>query len=115
MSAIEPKDDRPVYSDLASDDQMIELVQMFVSENPDRVNSLRVALNAGDFETLKRLSHQLKGAAGGYGFHDITAPSRALEISAGMSSADPDLVRQDAENLISFLTRMTADPDPNQK
>jgi HPt (histidine-containing phosphotransfer) domain-containing protein len=114
MSPNDPNASDRIYSELASDDSMLELVEMFVEEIPDRVKSLQDALNAENYEGLKHLAHQLKGAAGGYGFHDITEPSRALEISSEANLDNPTLIRQDAETLIGFLNRMTAAPDPNE-
>lgn len=59
-----------------------DLVEMFVTELPSRVKALHDALQASDFTTFARLSHQLKGAAGGYGFQPITDAARELEATA---------------------------------
>ena len=70
-----------LVSELATDADMVELVEKFVSELPQRVNALRDALNREDHEALTTLAHQLKGAAGGYGFPTITDAARHLEAS----------------------------------
>ncbi len=68
-----------LFSSLASDPDMGELVDLFVSELPDRVGSLQAALDRADFETLGRCAHQLKGAAGSYGFDALTPALKQLE------------------------------------
>lgn len=72
----------PLLSELAGDADMAELIEMFVAELPERVAALRQALTERDFEALRRLAHQLKGAAGGYGFPSITEAAKDLEITA---------------------------------
>lgn len=71
----------PLVSELDGDPDLIELVETFVGELPDRVTAIRQALEHQDFETLQRLAHQLKGAAGGYGFPTITDAAKRLEAT----------------------------------
>ena len=40
------------------------------------------ALANNGFEELRRLSHQLKGAGGGYGYTSLTEKARQLEDAA---------------------------------
>ena len=63
----------PLYSTLASDPEMAPLVEMFVDDLPERVQLLLDHLQASDRDGLRRVAHQLTGAAGSYGFHEITA------------------------------------------
>jgi DNA-binding response OmpR family regulator len=49
-----------------------KLVERFVAGLPQRVAALQAALSSGDLAQLKTLAHQLKGAAGGYGFTPIS-------------------------------------------
>jgi signal transduction histidine kinase/DNA-binding NarL/FixJ family response regulator len=67
------------YSD---DPEMVELINRFVGSLSERMDSLHQARNTGDLDGLRRLSHHLKGAAGGYGFQSITDAASALEIAA---------------------------------
>jgi HPt (histidine-containing phosphotransfer) domain-containing protein len=67
-----PTPHTPLRSSLAGDPDMAELVDMFLEELPQRLTVLTTAVDAGDIETLRRLAHQLKGAAGGYGFGDAS-------------------------------------------
>jgi len=56
-----------------------------------RVAALRRASGDEDSGTLKRLAHQLKGVAGGYGFPTITEQARILE--GALASEDEPSVR----------------------
>ena len=56
-----------------------ELIEFFIEELPERVDSLRSAVSDEDFELVQRLAHQLKGAAPGYGFPQIGTAAGALE------------------------------------
>ena len=81
MSA-QQDDKRALVSELAGDEDMVELVEMFVEELPDRISAFEKALAEQDFETLAGLAHQLKGAAGGYGFPSITDAAKEAEITS---------------------------------
>ncbi|MCA8962173.1 MAG: Hpt domain-containing protein, partial [Planctomycetes bacterium] len=69
----------PLYSSYADDEDMLELVEMFVEELPDRVHSLESAISQGDLPQLETLAHQIKGSAGSYGFQVITEAAGRLE------------------------------------
>jgi HPt (histidine-containing phosphotransfer) domain-containing protein len=68
-----------LYSTLASDPELGEIVEMFVDEMPGRVESLTTILAASDWNALGRLAHQMKGACGSYGFHQLTPSAARLE------------------------------------
>jgi len=66
-----PKDDGRIVSDFAEDPEMTELVDFFVSHLPERISALESAVGTRDVEAMSALTHQLKGAAPGYGFDSI--------------------------------------------
>jgi len=72
----------PIYSSLAADPDLGELVDLFVEEMPDRINALEVQARSHDWEHLTRTAHQLKGAAGSYGFTLVTPYAARLESAA---------------------------------
>jgi len=98
---MEPEDnaDDLLISALADEPATRDLVEMFVHELPERVRALQAALRANDFTTFARLSHQLKGAAGGYGFQPITEAARELEATAK--------TQQDIESLTLQLSELS--------
>ncbi len=65
--------DRPVVA---------QLLDNFVSRLTARVEALQAALNQSNSEELRRLAHQLKGAAGSYGYPLLTSTARELEDHA---------------------------------
>lgn len=78
----------PLYSDLADSAEMSDLIGIFLRELPARVNGLVTAYHAGDADELKRLTHQIKGAAGGFGFQVVGDAADRMETALG-AIADP--------------------------
>ena len=92
VSSVESTPD-VLVSELADDD-MHELVEMFIGELPDRIAAIEKAVDEGDVAAIGTLAHQLKGAAGGYGFPTITDVAKSLESSAKAGEEPEALVRQ---------------------
>jgi len=84
----------PLPSELADDADMAELTEQFLNSLPARIEAMGQALRSQDFETLARTAHQLKGAAGGYGYPLITQAARELETSVKAREAVAALQRQ---------------------
>ncbi len=87
-----------IYSTLGSDPDLGELVELFVDEMPDRVKNLTTLLEQADWEELRRAVHQLKGAAGSYGF-DAISPSAAVLEDKIRAGHPEDEIRQAVEEL----------------
>ena len=77
----------PIVSEFANDPDMQDLVVAFISVIPDRIARLRRAFDTADCEAVKRLAHQMRGAAGGYGFPSISAAAALLEKAAATSES----------------------------
>ncbi len=72
-----------IASELVVDDpEFEELVQEFVESLGQRVEAMTTALAEEDFETFRKLAHQLKGAGGGFGYPIITEKAAILEANA---------------------------------
>ena len=69
----------PIYSTMGSDPDLGELVELFVNEMPERVRNLTTLLEQSNWEELRRAAHQLKGAAGSYGFDAISPVAAIVE------------------------------------
>jgi HPt (histidine-containing phosphotransfer) domain-containing protein len=102
VSAIEP-----LHSTFADDPDMSDLIELFVQEMPQRVDALRQAIARRDIDTIVRLSHQLKGAAGGYGFDVITDVAREVERQARVVD-DVAAVKRRVDDLILLCSRARA-------
>ena len=61
-----------VCSRLAADPDLGELVDLFVQGMPDRIKALDAQAKSRDWNQLAETAHQIKGAAGSYGFDEIT-------------------------------------------
>jgi HPt (histidine-containing phosphotransfer) domain-containing protein len=94
----------PLYSSLGSDPDLAEIVDLFVEEMPDRVSALLRLLEASDWEELRRTAHQLKGAAGSYGFDAISPQAMRLE-GVLLRGASEEEIRDAVDELVSFCRR----------
>ncbi len=87
-----------VYSRLASDPDLREIVDLFVEEMPGRVATMLAQLDAADWDGLRRSAHQLRGAAGSYGFDGIS-PSAAKVEGAIRDDESEQRIRETVEEL----------------
>lgn len=103
-----------LISEFAGDDEMRELITMFVDELPERVRALRALTDSGELDGLRRLAHQLKGAGGGYGFPSLGHAAGRLEdlVGATLAHADPaerlPQIRAQVDELIELCRRVRA-------
>jgi HPt (histidine-containing phosphotransfer) domain-containing protein len=67
------------YSALGADPDFAEIVCLFVDEMPLRIRDMQGHFGCANWDELSRLAHQLKGAAGSYGFDQITPFAAGLE------------------------------------
>lgn len=103
--ASSPSASAPLRSDFADDPDMAELVEFFVGELQDRVSAMTSAFQSGDRLQLKTLTHQLKGAAGGYGFPSITALAAQVESVLKNEQAQVTSVGAQLDQLIALCRR----------
>jgi HPt (histidine-containing phosphotransfer) domain-containing protein len=87
------ENDEPLVSRCADDPEMVDLVARFSRVLPARMDEIADALHERRLEDARRLSHQLKGSAGGYGFPEISVAAERLEaiLRAGRDGADDAL------------------------
>jgi len=72
--------DQPhIISEFADDAEFCDLIQLFVSELPDRVAAIENAFGQGNHQEVTRLTHQLKGSGPGYGFPTIGEAAGTIE------------------------------------
>lgn len=100
----------PLRSRFAGDAEMVELVQEFVQELPKRVEALQGLLRASHFDELRRAAHQLKGAAGGYGFPMISDSAGTVEqlLHSGVGQAQIADLQQRVDELVTLCGRAVA-------
>ena len=95
----------PTLSKLMSKPATAKLVERFIAGLPQRVSALQDALKASEMNRLKVLAHQLKGAAGGYGFTAISQDAAKLE-TAIIAGADPSAISANVATLSSLCTQI---------
>lgn len=97
-----------IRSEFADDPEMRELVELFVSELPERVSALASAWDDRDANALTRLAHQMKGAAPGYGF-DVLGSAAAKIEDRLRDASDPEAelssVKQELDTLLDLCRR----------
>lgn len=103
----------PLVSQFAGDPDMAELVGLFLSELPDRIDALRSAWETRELGQLRRMAHQLKGAGAGYGFAPIGDAAAKLEkglaACKGASADAPlDSLSRQLSELVDLCTRACA-------
>jgi PAS domain S-box-containing protein len=103
-----------VYSHLAADPNLGELVEMFVQEMPDRINALETEARSHNWQQLTRIAHQLKGAAGSYGFEAITPYAAQLEIAARDGRQDEEILSA-LEELLNLCRHMRPGVPPMEE
>lgn len=94
-------------SRFADDPDMGQIVQMFVQEMPQRVQQLSSAWDRHDLASLRRLTHQLKGSGGGYGFPTISESAGKVEelvssVISGEQSPDAAHIQRQLRELIEL-------------
>ena len=95
----------PLFSEMAHDEEMADLVEFFVDELQHRIDALSNAFDGGDVDELQTLAHQLKGAAGGYGFPAISETAMRLEQHITDGTKDISRLAADVEALIKICRR----------
>ncbi|MGE3109065.1 MAG: Hpt domain-containing protein [Phycisphaerales bacterium] len=102
----------PIASEFAGDPDMQEIITMFLQEMPDRVEQLQRLWRDSEFDQVKRIAHQLKGAGGGYGYPSLGAAAGALESSLNSllnntQGANLQSIRAQLDSLIDLCNRVS--------
>ncbi len=93
-----------LISELAGDPDLAELIALFVRELPERAKAIQQAVEEVELESSLKLAHQLKGAAGSYGFPAITKAAAAFEQST-RNGCPLEQLAAEAEKLVALCRR----------
>jgi histidine phosphotransfer protein HptB len=80
-----------IYSSLGGHPDLGDLVELFVQEMPARIDALETQAQSRDWKQWNRTAHQLKGAAGSYGFAAITPYVARLEAATRNSDQEDEI------------------------
>ena len=100
-----PGEQSPIFSHMANDADMLELIEYFVTELENRCHALEAAFRGGDVTGIRTLAHQLKGAAGGYGFPGITDVAGELEATILAGECEVSQLANKVEALVDLCRR----------
>lgn len=81
------------------------LVPKFMTNRNKEITTMAEAVAQGDFETVRKVAHGMKGVSGSYGFPEMTTVAARLEQAA--KTADAGSIRKDLTALASYLERVT--------
>ena len=59
-----------------------DLIPTFMTNRNKELETLRVALGAGDMEQLRQLGHRMKGVGNSYGFERVSVIGKQIEDGA---------------------------------
>ena len=103
-----------VYSHLAADPDLGELVDLFVQGMPDRINALDAQVKSRNWSQLAETAHQIKGAAGCYGFEEIMPCAARLEAAAREAQQEEQILSA-LDELVTLCRRVrTGTPQANE-
>ena len=94
-----------LYSSLADDPDLGDLVAIYVEEMPERIENILSRARAGDWNALAAIAHQLKGSAGSHGFHQLTGAATAVERAIRNRQGETE-VRAALDALVELCRRV---------
>ena len=98
-----------IYSDLTNDDDLRDIVALFVDEMEGRVTKIESEYASSDLYSLGRTVHQLKGAAGSYGFAKITQAATAVEERIRDAAPNEEL-ETSVKELVALCRLISVEP-----
>jgi HPt (histidine-containing phosphotransfer) domain-containing protein len=71
----------PLLSTFVEEPAIAEILPIFLQNLPSYLRRIEDAIAVGDLDVAARTCHDLKGAAGGYGYPSISALASTIEVS----------------------------------
>jgi HPt (histidine-containing phosphotransfer) domain-containing protein len=104
MTAFEPMRDSLQPRVVLLEKDLEQLVTRFLERKQSELDRLRAAMLAGDFETIRRLGHDLKGAGDGFGFPELSILGARFEVAA--KAGDAEQIAVHISTMERYLTRL---------
>lgn len=86
-----PVEVEPLISEYADDPDMVEIIGMFVQGLEVRITDITQAFDDRILSTVASIAHQLKGAAGGYGYPELSELAFEVEQLAKQNAPENQL------------------------
>lgn len=77
-----------IYSGYKDDPDLAGLIDEFITSLGEDIKTMRRELKHGNYDGLRRLAHQMKGAGGSYGYPEMTEAAKKLEDAAKAKDVD---------------------------
>jgi len=104
-----PQTDGGVFiSEYAGDPIISSLIPRFMAEIPDRLTAITASCHNQAWSSMAKGLHQLRGAAGVYGFTYMAETAAILEESLLTASPDPEAVHKLWQRLHDFCVKLLA-------
>ncbi|MDR1053381.1 MAG: Hpt domain-containing protein [Planctomycetaceae bacterium] len=100
---------KPIYSSIADDPDIYDLVAMFIDEMPERISRFNALMKSGDNEGLLHFAHQFKGSAGSYGFVELSHAAEEVVTAIKTKQPENQIVTL-AQNLINLCKSASIKP-----
>lgn len=94
---------------LGDDEFVLDIVQNFLAETPDRIAALTAAAGDGDAQSVAATAHRIKGSALTFGAPRLVNLCAAIEMSPGGSSSLVASVAHEFDDLCHSLTTYVDD------
>lgn len=100
---------KPIYSSIAEEPDMWDLVAMFIEEMPERILRFNVLLESGDSDGLLHFAHQFKGSSGSYGFAELSIAAEKI-VTAIKTEQPQKQIHELTQNLIKLCKSVAIKP-----
>ncbi|MGA1826366.1 MAG: ATP-binding protein [bacterium] len=87
-----------------ADPDLEDLIPEYLADIRNDADVLLASLAKGDFETIRKLAHRMKGSGGGFGFDALSELGLNLQNAADNKNAEE--VQKQLDELISYLQRV---------
>lgn len=81
-----------------------DLLPGFLKDWEEEVRTMREALEKNNYETIRKMGHDMKGIGGSCGLDDITDIGSGL--AEGAKAMDQELIRKNLDMLSGYLERV---------
>lgn len=78
-----------------------KIITIYLEDVPSNIQSMRLALESKDYETIARLAHSLKSSSGNLGATQVAELSIELEKAINTCSATPEYIALSIDKLES--------------
>lgn len=99
-------------SSYSNDPEFAPLLELFIDELPQRVETILSASRAAEWETLRRVAHQLRGSSAGYGFPMVGQTAGRIDDALRKSLPTDEVqlmrLRGEVDELVNLCKRVIA-------